>query len=169
MSITVLSRIILSRTELPRFVLSRFALYTLGVHCHIRPLLEVTIQLRTSAVIWTLFWCGYNCGPWQLYGQCLERRTSAVLWTLFLHSRPSHHKTADGGLYMDTFPTGFLPSRFGCSHNCGPRPLYGHFSYRVHITADLGSFVDTFRRSVTKLRTSAVLWTLFGPHTKVSI
>jgi hypothetical protein len=31
---------------------------TLGNNCHIRQLFEVSIKLRTSAVIWTHFWCG---------------------------------------------------------------------------------------------------------------
>ena len=31
---------------------------TLGDYCHIWPLFEVTVQLRTVAVLWTLFWCG---------------------------------------------------------------------------------------------------------------
>ena len=62
------------------------------------------------------------------------------------------HKTADGGSYMDSFPTGFIKLRMlaviwtvflhhkKCPYNCGPWQLYGHDS----ITADAGSYMDSF-------------------------
>ena len=83
------------------------------------------------------------------------------------------HRTADLGLSMDTFPTGFTKLRTlavlwtlfgGLSQNCGPQQFYGHFSDPIekcpencgpwqffgqinngaNRTADHGSYMDTF-------------------------
>ena len=66
------------------------------------------------------------------------------------------HKTADGGSYMDSFPTGFTKLRMlaviwtvflhnkKCPYNCGPWQLYGHDYKGVHKTADGGSYMDSF-------------------------
>ena len=110
---------------------------------------------------------GLFVGLFDVYEYCLQ--TWSMSWSqivewLFTFSFLFLLETRE----MVSFVPGST-SRFGCSQNCGPWPLYGHFSYRIHITADVGSFVDTFRRSVTELLTSAVLWTPFGPHRKVSI
>ena len=49
----------------------------------------------------------------------------------------------------------------------GNPAIYGSFE-SVHRTADVGSSMDTFLCGI-KLRTLAVLWTLFGCQSKVSI
>ena len=53
---------------------------------------------------------------------------------------------------------------FLCGQNCDIWQFYGHF-FQPNKTAIYGSFMDTFRYlrpKPTKLRTLAVLWTLFG-------
>ena len=105
---------------------------------------------RTLAVLWTLF-------------GCLNSLSSVVSIKLLdlSSSMDTYKKLLDLDSSMDTFPTQEQKS----SKNCGPQQFYGHleknwWTYAVLWTlfqpsrknslktADLSSFMDTFRLSV---------------------
>ena len=103
--------------------------YSLGKSCHIWQFLKVSIELRTLAVLWTLF-CVDRTADLSSFMDTFSMFTKlpdlGSFMDTFQTQQAKTTKTADLSSFMDTFRLFELTFIRSVHKTVGPRQFYGH-------------------------------------------